>query len=62
MQLDIGITKIDWHPEGNLLACGSSDKLIYVYDLRQDKLVYKSKRLHDGKRSLLNHILSSIMG
>ncbi len=46
-----GISWIDWHPHGDLIACSNRYKFVAVYDRRQYNLVHKFVNLHTGKQN-----------
>ena len=44
----LAIFMVDWHKEGNLLACCSSGKNLQFYDKREGKIVRTIKNIHSG--------------
>ena len=45
----LGVTWIDWHPQGELLALSHRDKFAAILDKRKDDIVQQFANVHTGK-------------
>ena len=49
----IDTISIEWHPEGNLIACCDTGGNVKIYDYREGKVIRVYEGVHNGKLKLL---------